>query len=326
MPSARAVSHWRVGGRRSSAGSVYKHAGYDLDPHRPIIIVGLAIHTRVPPQCDEQHRWDSRPSIDERTGRASEMRPLVIALLTIVGTCYAARLDSTYLPPGSAGSAGGTGLIPPAGRGPPGGPGRHGGPGGHHGGPSAPGGTYGVPPSGPGGHGGFGPGGGGGGGSYPGGGAGGARGGGPGQEIPIISYSNENAGDGNYQFSYETGNGISVQETGHQQGESESVSGSFSYTGPDGMQYSITYTADEQGFHPQGAHLPTPPPIPPEIQRGVELALAAEARGENQDGGYTHEGGGYPSGGGGRGGHGGGGVYQGPSSYQASSAGGGYRY
>ncbi|KAL6428938.1 hypothetical protein ACFW04_008036 [Cataglyphis niger] len=128
---------------------------------------------------------------------------------------------------------------------------------------------------------------------------GGLSGGKPsGQEIPIISYSNENTGDGNYEFSYETGNGITVQETGHQQGESESVSGSFSYTGSDGVQYSITYTADENGFHPQGAHLPTPPPIPPEIQRGVELALAAEARGENQDGGYSHGGdSGYPSGG-----------------------------
>ncbi|XP_014485769.1 PREDICTED: pupal cuticle protein 20-like [Dinoponera quadriceps] len=272
------------------------------------------------------------------------MRPvtsnaLVIALLTIVGTCYAARLDSTYLPPGSAGSAGGAGLIPPGRGGPikpggPGGPGLYGPPivpGGHgrpggpgtYGPPTGPGGpgTYG-PPSGPGGHGGpgFGPGGGG---AYPGGGQGGPGG----QEIPIIAYSSDNVGDGNYQFSYETGNGIAVQETGHQQGESESVSGSYSYTGPDGMQYSITYTADEHGFHPQGAHLPTPPPIPPEIQRGVELALAAEARGENQDGRYSQEGAGYPSGGGGgRGSHGGGGVYQGPSSYQTSSAGGGYRY
>ena len=78
------------------------------------------------------------------------------------------------------------------------------------------------------------------------------------------------------------------------------MSGSFSYTGSDGVQYSITYTADEYGFHPQGAHLPTPPPIPPEIQRGVELALAAEARGENQDGGsggYLHGGSGHFSGG-----------------------------
>ena len=73
-------------------------------------------------------------------------------------------------------------------------------------------------------------------------------------------------------------------------GNSEAVSGSYSYTGPDGQVYSISYTADETGFHPQGAHIPTPPPIPPEIQRGVELALAAEARGENQDGSYKGEG------------------------------------
>lgn len=53
-----------------------------------------------------------------------------------------------------------------------------------------------------------------------GGGGGGPRGGpGGGQEIPIVSFNNQNSGDGNYQFSYETGNGISAQETGQQQGE-----------------------------------------------------------------------------------------------------------
>ncbi|KAG5313165.1 CUD2 protein, partial [Acromyrmex insinuator] len=256
---------------------------------------------------------------------------LSIALLAIIGTCYAARLDTTYLPPSSAGSAGGPGLIhPPSGHsggGPiklsPSGSGSPGGPS-SFGGPSGYGGSSG--PSGHGGSGGFGPGSGGG--AYAGGGLGGAHGGGhSGQQIPIISYTSENIGDGNYQYSYETGNGITVQETGHRQGESETVSGSFSYTGSDGVQYSITYTADEYGFHPQGAHLPTPPPIPPEIQRGVELALAAEARGENQDGGgggYSHGGSGYPSGGGGHSGHGSS-TYQGPSSYQTSSS-GGYQY
>lgn len=232
-------------------------------------------------------------------------------------------MDNIYLPPGSAGSAGGPGLIHPPGPGG-GGPikysglvsdsGDLGSPGSHgssgiHGGPSGfgPGSDSGIYQNG---------------GKL-------ANGGHGGQEIPILSYTNENAGDGNYEFSYETGNGITVQETGHQQGESESVSGSFSYTGPDGVQYSITYTADENGFHPQGAHLPTPPPIPPEIQRGVELALAAEARGENQDGGgggYLQGGeGGYPSGGGSHGGHGSD-AYQGPNSYQTSGSGGGYQY
>ncbi|XP_072764377.1 uncharacterized protein [Anoplolepis gracilipes] len=256
------------------------------------------------------------------------MRPqIVVTLLTVVGVCHAARLDNIYLPPGSAGSAGGPGLIHPPGpggggptkySGPVEGPGGPGGLGGH-GGLGGPGshsgpGTHGGP-SGPGGPSRFG----GSSDSYQ------EGGGSSDKDIPILAYSNENAGDGNYEFSYETGNGITVQETGHQQGESESVSGSFSYTGPDGVQYSITYTADENGFHPQGAHLPTPPPIPPEIQRGVELSLAAEARGENQDGGHSQGGdGGYPSGGGGHGGHGGG-TYLAPNSYQASS-GGGYQY
>ncbi|XP_011644086.1 pupal cuticle protein 20-like isoform X2 [Pogonomyrmex barbatus] len=256
---------------------------------------------------------------------------VVIAVLAIIGTCYAARLDSTYLPPGSAGSAGGAGLIhPPSPEQGGGGPIKHSGPIGF-GGPSGSGGLSGPSASsgfgGPSSSGGYGAPSGFGSGSIGNAFTGGSRPSG-GQEIPIISYSNENVGDGNYQYSYESGNGISVQETGHRQGESEVVSGSFSYTGADGMQYSVTYTADEYGFHPQGAHLPTPPPIPPEIQRGVELALAAEARGENQDGGaggYSHGGGsGYPSGVGGHGSHEGS-VYQGPSSYQTSSD-GGYRY
>ncbi|XP_070162534.1 pupal cuticle protein 20 [Polyergus mexicanus] len=140
------------------------------------------------------------------------MRPQVsITLLAIVGICHAARLDNIYLPPGSAGSAGGPGLIHPPGRGG-GGPVKYSGPVGGVSGPGGPGGLGGL-----GDHGrpsGFGLGGGSG--AYQDG--GGLSGGKPGgQEIPIISYSNENAGDGNYEFSYETGNGITVQETGHQQ-------------------------------------------------------------------------------------------------------------
>jgi hypothetical protein len=32
---------------------------------------------------------------------------------------------------------------------------------------------------------------------------------------------------------------------------------------------STRYTADETGFHPEGEHLPTPPPIPGPIQRAI---------------------------------------------------------
>lgn len=38
------------------------------------------------------------------------------------------------------------------------------------------------------------------------------------------------------------------------------MQGSYSYTGPDGVVYTINYIADENGYRAEGAHLPTPPP------------------------------------------------------------------
>lgn len=60
---------------------------------------------------------------------------------------------------------------------------------------------------------------------------------------------------------YETSNGISQQESGElvnpgQENESIAVRGQFSYTGQDGVTYTVTYVADDNGFRPEGAHLP----------------------------------------------------------------------
>ena len=70
--------------------------------------------------------------------------------------------------------------------------------------------------------------------------------------------------------SYETGNGIKVEESGYQKQISATESGtasrgSYSYYAPDGQLISVDWTADENGFQARGAHLPTPPPMPPHV-------------------------------------------------------------
>lgn len=65
--------------------------------------------------------------------------------------------------------------------------------------------------------------------------------------------------------SVETSNGIKQQESGQLKSvagaESPVIvaSGSFAYPSPDGSGLvSLQYTADENGFHPIGQHLPVP--------------------------------------------------------------------
>lgn len=80
----------------------------------------------------------------------------------------------------------------------------------------------------------------------------------------------------NLLYSYETENGIKAEETGTLKRASSPdktdvivSQGSYSYTSPEGELIQVTYVADDVGgFQPQGAHLPTPPPIPAAIQRG----------------------------------------------------------
>ncbi|KAJ8931383.1 hypothetical protein NQ314_015714 [Rhamnusium bicolor] len=112
---------------------------------------------------------------------------------------------------------------------------------------------------------------------------------GSGRQIPILRFDDKNDGEGSYSYAYETGNGISAQEQGDARGDGTKAHGGFSYTSPDGQQVHIQYTADENGFQAQGSHIPTPPPIPEEIQRAIQQNLADEARGIVDDGQYRDD-------------------------------------
>ncbi|XP_037046382.1 endocuticle structural glycoprotein SgAbd-2-like [Bradysia coprophila] len=93
--------------------------------------------------------------------------------------------------------------------------------------------------------------------------------------VPITSYQNDVNHDGSYQFSYTSGDGSQqqargfVKNLGQKDLEAQVVQGSYSYTSPDGTPITVTYIADENGFRADGAHLPTPPPIPDAIARSL---------------------------------------------------------
>lgn len=95
------------------------------------------------------------------------------------------------------------------------------------------------------------------------------------EPIPILRQEQEVNYDGSYKYLYETGNGIKAEEAGSLKSIAPDQNamvaiGSYSYTAPDGQVISVKYVADENGFQPQGEHLPTPPPIPAAIQRALE--------------------------------------------------------
>ncbi|XP_023172388.2 endocuticle structural protein SgAbd-6-like [Drosophila hydei] len=77
----------------------------------------------------------------------------------------------------------------------------------------------------------------------------------------VLRYDNDNIGVGGYNFAYETSDGVSRQEQGELKNvgteqEALSVRGTISWVAADGQTYSLNYIADENGFQPQGEHLP----------------------------------------------------------------------
>lgn len=79
--------------------------------------------------------------------------------------------------------------------------------------------------------------------------------------------------EGDFNYAFETENQIFVEAQGYLTNErSLVIQGQFQFTSPEGEIVRVVYTADENGFHPQGAHLPTAPPIPETIAKALKLS------------------------------------------------------
>ncbi|CAG5036855.1 unnamed protein product [Parnassius apollo] len=81
--------------------------------------------------------------------------------------------------------------------------------------------------------------------------------------------------DGSYRWALQTEGGIFHEQLGSLQSTAAEepsllVEGQYQYTAPDGQVINVLYKADKNGFHAEGDHIPTPPPIPPAIQRALD--------------------------------------------------------
>ncbi|XP_061396109.1 larval cuticle protein 2-like [Musca vetustissima] len=73
--------------------------------------------------------------------------------------------------------------------------------------------------------------------------------------------------DHGFQYAYDTTNNIHAAATGDEHGDHR---GDFSWISPEGEHIAVQYVADENGYQPSSAWLPTPPPIPEAILKALE--------------------------------------------------------
>ncbi|XP_034658672.1 larval cuticle protein 65Ag1-like [Drosophila subobscura] len=79
-----------------------------------------------------------------------------------------------------------------------------------------------------------------------------------------IVRQNSDVGVESYNYGLETSDGTKKEEKGElknlgHEDEAIVVHGSYSFVADDGVTYTVTYVADENGFQPSGAHLPVAP-------------------------------------------------------------------
>ncbi|XP_058976705.1 larval cuticle protein 65Ag1-like [Musca domestica] len=83
-------------------------------------------------------------------------------------------------------------------------------------------------------------------------------------EDAVVLKSESEVGPESFQYAYATSDGVEAEAQGQlknvgSEDEAIVVKGSYSFVADDGQTYTVNYVADENGFQPQGAHLPVAP-------------------------------------------------------------------
>uniref|UniRef100_A0A1A9X156 Uncharacterized protein n=1 Tax=Glossina brevipalpis TaxID=37001 RepID=A0A1A9X156_9MUSC len=95
------------------------------------------------------------------------------------------------------------------------------------------------------------------------------------KDIQLMSQEIMIQQNGRHHYHYELSDGSKVTQDGYQKHidaghDGQAVEGKYSFIADDGKEYTVTYTADENGFRAHGVHLPTPPPTPETILKAMK--------------------------------------------------------
>ncbi|KAF2882200.1 hypothetical protein ILUMI_23967 [Ignelater luminosus] len=102
------------------------------------------------------------------------------------------------------------------------------------------------------------------------------------ESVKIVRQINNVYPDGTYNHAFETENEIYAEEQGFIKNPSDdnngiqTIQGQFQYQSPEGQVMKLIYVADENGFQPQAEYLPTPPPIPPLIEKALKYLASLD--------------------------------------------------
>ena len=100
----------------------------------------------------------------------------------------------------------------------------------------------------------------------------------------IRSQSSPNLGDGRFQYSVETSDGLRAEQEGylHRPQQSQVHEGSYTTFDEFGKVVLINYIADKDGFRVAGDSLPTSPPVPAEHLKATADILRQQQQIRNE--------------------------------------------